>query len=310
MQESVADRGSPLDMETLLQEVDDLPSLPHVVIRVLQATSDPDCTPKEIGRLIATDQVLTSKVLKLANSAFYGLPRRVSTVSDAVVLLGINTIRGLALAISTYDILNKEYAGYSLEHGQLWRHSIGVALCSQLIAKTKKLPSTEEVFIAGLLHDIGKVVLSAHVGPEFPRILELAGSGSMSFLEAEREVLGFDHARVGGTIAQKWNLPESLVDAIEYHHEPEKAPELRPTLAAVHVADIVCLTLGLGVGGDGLLYEFSEKVGEYLQLDEAATQKLTDGMIGVVSGGTPLFEMNSVLGDDAGAQAQGELSAA
>jgi putative nucleotidyltransferase with HDIG domain len=280
-----------IDMETLLQAVDDLPSLPQVAIGVLRATGDPGSDAKGVARLISTDQVLTSKVLKLANSAFYGLPRKVTTVSEAVVLLGMNTIRGLALAVSTYDVLRKEYEGYSLGKGQLWRHSVAVALCSQLIAKTKKLPMDEEYFVAGLLHDIGKVVLSTYVGAEFARILDLAVTESISFLDAERSILGFDHAQVGSTIARRWNLPDVLVNAIEFHHEPERSPDLRPTLAAVHVADIVCLTLGLGVGGDG----------DYLGMNDDESQRLVDSMVGVVSGSMPLFEMSSVLSADAGA---------
>jgi len=250
--------GTSEKLQQLVQTVRDLPALPEVVVRVMRLAEDPRSDAQSIARVIATDQAMAARVLKLANSAFYGLPRRVSTLSEAVVILGFRTIKNLAIAASTFELLNREIAGYWLQRGELWRHSLACAIGAQLIARRVRLPVSEEAFVAGLLHDIGKVAINLFVREQFDQIMERALQDRIPFVEAEQAVLGFNHAMAGGLIAEKWNLPPLLVSVIKYHHQPSSAPEKEPMISVVHLADLLSITMGMGIGGDGLYYVLEE----------------------------------------------------
>lgn len=227
-------------------------------MRVMRLAEDPRSDAQSIARVIATDQAMAARVLKLANSAFYGLPRRVSTLSEAVVILGFRTIKNLAIAASTFELLNREIAGYWLQRGELWRHSLACAIGAQLIAQRVRLPVVEEAFVAGLLHDIGKVAINLFVREQFDQIMECALRDRIPFVEAEQAVLGFNHAIAGSLIAEKWNLPPSLVSVIRYHHQPSQMSEPEALVSVVHLADILSITLGIGIGGDGLYYTLED----------------------------------------------------
>lgn len=250
--------GTSERLQQLVQTIRDLPALPEVVVRVMRLAEDPRSDAQSIARVIATDQAMAARVLKLANSAFYGLPRRVSTLSEAVVILGFRTIKNLAIAASTFELLNREIAGYWLQRGELWRHSLACAIGAQLIAQRVRLPVVEEAFVAGLLHDIGKVAINLFVREQFDQIMECALRDRIPFVEAEQAVLGFNHAIAGSLIAEKWNLPPSLVSVIRYHHQPSQMSEPEALVSVVHLADILSITLGIGIGGDGLYYTLED----------------------------------------------------
>ena len=241
-------------LEALVRQVRDLPALPAAVVRVMQLTDDPKAGMADVARALASDQALAARVLKLANSAFYGASRRIATVSEAVVTLGMRTTRNLVMATSCQEMLERDVAGYALPRGALWRHSLACASAAQALAERARYRATEEAFVAGLLHDIGKVVLSTYRKEEFARVLLRALAGDRTFAEAEREVLGFDHAEAGARLLERWNLPSSLVLAVRYHHAPLESPSVSLLPCLVHVADAVCLTLGIGLGLDGLAY--------------------------------------------------------
>lgn len=243
-----------LNLNELVAKVDDLPSLPLVVTQVLRLTDDPEATPEDLNKVITTDQNLTARVLRLANSAYYGFARRIGTVTEAVILLGFNTIRNLVMAASVSHILEREVTGYELARGELWHHSLTAAMAARLLAREIRYRAHEQAFIAGLLHDIGKVVLSLYVSGEFQEIIRRVQEENIPFMAAEAEVLGFHHAQVGGLVAEKWNLPRELVEAVSFHHHPGQA-QVDPRLTTItHAADAVSLMLGMGVGVDGLLY--------------------------------------------------------
>ena len=275
-----------LTLERLLHSVVDLPSLSEVAVRVARMADDPDVSADSVGRVVATDQALTARVLRMANSAYYGVARRVSTVPEAVMILGLRTIRTLTMAASIYPMVSRGLPGYALGRGDLWRHSIGAALCAQALARRARPTShvigpvvADEAFVAGLLHDIGKMALSIHLKDHLGTTRQKALADNVPFVVAERAVLGFDHAQAGAAMSEKWNLPASLVQAIAFHHDPLRASHGNVGLACVtHLADAMCLILGVGVGGDGLLstlhMEAAEALGLADDLDEVTASCL------------------------------------
>jgi putative nucleotidyltransferase with HDIG domain len=292
----------PLTIERLLQSVNDLPSLPEVALKVTRLVEDPSVSAAAIGRVVSTDQALTARVLRLANSAFYGVSRRIGTVQEAVVVLGFRTIKTLTLAASLYPALSGEVRGYALERGDLWRHSIACAVGAQALAK--EMGSTaprvgpvtpDEAFVAGLLHDIGKMVLSVHLKEYFGQTRDRALADNVPFLLAERAILGIDHAQAGAAMAERWNLPAALVDAIACHHDPLGAQHGNVGLACVtHVADALCLTLGIGVGGDGLLFSLRSEALDALGI-AARPDELTDTFLEALRMAGPALDFDKAL---------------
>lgn len=272
-----------LTLDQLVQYVQEIPALPDVAMKVLRMTEDPLVSAREVAAAVAVDVALTSRILKIANSAYYGMSRRISTVNEAVLLLGMRSLRSLALAAAAYDTLKQEVRGYSLPAGELWRHSVACALTSQVVAHRSRAAAAEEAFVAGLLHDVGKVVLNTYVGDQFQAILALVELEGIPFHEGEKVILGFEHAEVGARIAEKWNLPSHLCGAIAGHHDVALGGE-KPTLAAVvHVANCICVTEGLGTNGDGLPPTFDECALSLLKLDEADVEALTAEAVTMVA---------------------------
>ncbi|MCD6420179.1 MAG: HDOD domain-containing protein [Synergistetes bacterium] len=255
-------------VEKIVNKVRDIPPLPHAVVKALELIRDARSNASDVVKVVSLDQGLTAKVLKLANSAYYGYSKRISTLSEAIVILGFKTLKSLLLASSVYNLMNKELDGYALEKGELWRHSVCAAFVARYTALKIRYRDEEEAFIAGLMHDIGKIVLSQYVKFGYTLIEKAVNERKIPFMDAEKEIFGVDHAEVGMKIAEKWNFPESLVEAIGYHHKPEMA-ERHPTLAGItHVADAICLMMGIGLGVDGLLYPLNGEVLEKIGLSD------------------------------------------
>ena len=246
-------------MDNILKELSDLPSLPAIVSQLIELLNDPEANVKDLQTIISHDQALTAKILRLANSAYYGFSRRISTITEAVIILGFATIKSLAFAASAFKMFNSRFEGYTLNKGDFWKHSLVSALSARIIAHRIKYRELEVAFIAGLMHDIGKMVLSRYVKNSFMEIMRQVTVDKKNFAEAERSVLGFDHAAIGGKVAQKWNLPKTFHEVITYHHQPELSKEEKPLTAIVHVADSLALMMGYGLGVDGLNYPLSRE---------------------------------------------------
>jgi len=255
-------------LETLVRQVRDLPALPTAVTQVLRLTEDPKAGAAEVARALASDQALAARSLKLANSAYYGVSRRVATISEAVVTLGMRTTRNFVLATGCQEVIDRPVPGYALPAGALWRHSLTCASAARALAQKAGFRQSEEAFVAGLLHDIGKVVLNTYCKDQFIRVLMRVAGGAVTYAEAEREILGFDHAEAGAALLERWNLPAPLVSAVRWHHQPLEAGG-DPTLPClVHLADAICLTLGVGLGLDGLAYTLHPEALTVLGLTE------------------------------------------
>ena len=221
-----------------LKKLEGLPTLPPIVQRLNLMIEDEKTSIHQIANLIEKDQVITSKILRLANSAFYGFPKKVSTVQNALMLLGINVVKVLIITSSIFEIIYKEDVG-------LWEHSIGVAACSRILAEKVGLKEPQEVATAGLLHDLGRIIQKVSFKEEYEKILELTKNGKDP-LQAEKEILGIDHAEMGSFIMKTWNLPDRLVEAVDAHHEFEKAKEFKKEAAVVHLSDILIHVRGYG----------------------------------------------------------------
>lgn len=271
-----------LTLEQVVKEVNDLPPLPTVATRIFHMLRDPRVTAKTISDQISMDQGLTAKVLQLANSAFYSYARRVSTISEAVVILGMNTIRNLVLTASVQPTLMREVEGYFLERGALWEHSIATAIGANLLARKVDASLADNAFVAGLLHDMGKLVLNLHMKETYAQVLATVNQEQVPFMVAEEAILGFNHAQVGGRVAEHWNLPLDLTEAIEFHHHPLQAVKHARLAGIIHITDTVAMMMGFGLGGDGLMYPMEGKVFEMFGLDQAAIEDLAGEMVSVV----------------------------
>ena len=261
-------------LEEIIRKVRDLPALPNITNEIMRLTEDPDSTVQDIENVIMKDQSLTARVLRLANSAYYGYPRRISTISEASVLLGFQAIRSITLTASVGGLLMKEVPGYGLGKNELWIQSQSCAIISRYIARKVRFSKIDQAYVAGLLRDIGKVIVSYYLTEHFKQIIDKVKNESISFLEAEESVLGFHHGQVGAEIAKKWNLPDDLVEAIAYHHSPEKAT-INPMLTSiVHIADAIVMMFGIGLGVDGMIYNFSEEAIKVLEVDGPMLEQL------------------------------------
>jgi HD-like signal output (HDOD) protein len=239
--------SSQADLRLRVERLGQLPTLPFVVERIIAMADRPDTSAEDLGRLIEKDQVLAAKVLRLANSPFYGFPARIASVSHAVVVLGLNVVKGLTLGATIFDLMKD--AG--MDH--LWRHSLGTAMTAHILAQHAGQRNTEEVFVAGLLHDLGKVVLFAKMPDLAKAVVGEARARDLSMQEAEQEVLGLTHADIAGWLAESWHLPIVLKEPMMFHHHPALARVAPKQTAIVHVADVLVKAMGCGSSGDELV---------------------------------------------------------
>lgn len=229
-----------------------LPTLPLVANRMLQMVDDPGVSADRMSNALGEDQVLTARILKLANSSYYGYPRKIGTVRLAILVLGFDAIKDLVLSVSVMDMFRAGETGGLFDPAACWDHSLRVAAASRSLARILRWRGVGEAFTAGILHDIGKVVLHQYHARQFDDMIRHAKESGIDPQEAELEVLGATHAEVGGWLAAKWNLPEALVQAIRFHHSPGEAGDTGAAHAALlHVADVVVHRLGYSSGTSG-----------------------------------------------------------
>lgn len=254
--------------ESVLEKVTSIPSMPTAANTVVGLLKDPDVDINTLMRAIEFDQGLTSNVLRLANSAYFAGPRTIGSLRDAIVRLGMNRIFQLVIMSAIVPVARHEIRGYDIPPGKLLEHSIAVAIGAEEVARVMGIKAPFFTFTAGLLHDLGKIVLSTFIEVDVQRVVNLAYSGQASFEDAEAEVLGIDHAETGALLLQAWNLPEGIVNAVKYHHRPEDFNGDPLVVDLVHLADSLALTNGLGRGFDGLNYTPNPQVLQRRQIGD------------------------------------------
>jgi len=235
-QEKTMDEKSVL---TIIDKVTDLPTIPHILLHVNKMLKNDDVSVRKLRDAIESDQVLTSRILKLVNSAFYGFRSRIVEIPQALMILGFNTVRNAVAAVSLIDLfhMREKYEGFDIQ--DLWKHSIAVAVASKSLAENGRLAIPDDCFVAGLLHDIGKLVMAEHLQDIFSQVLKAIQADSVSFLEAENKISSVNHAMIGGYLARKWQFPNRLVDTITYHHGVQRNTTDFWLHASVYAANII-----------------------------------------------------------------------
>ncbi len=228
-----------------LDNIDDLPSMPHTMQKVLESLDSVSASAQTLEEIIRDDPVLTTKILRMANSSYYGLSGEISSIARAVVMLGFEEVRGLVIGLSLTGVFSCDLDFEEFDAKEIWLHSIGVAKASQMLAKYIPGLEPDDMFTAGLVHDIGRFLLCLYFASELREILELRRREKLTLLAAEQQY-GLTHSEVGAYLAKTWDLSEMLVDVIRYHHRPRSAGPHVLASSVVFLADELCQKINLG----------------------------------------------------------------
>ncbi|OHB75749.1 MAG: hypothetical protein A2Z34_00465 [Planctomycetes bacterium RBG_16_59_8] len=253
-------------LKKIVSNISGLPTLPSMLSNINKMMLNPRTSAKEIAQLISSDPTITAKVLRVVNSSFYGFPNRITTITHAIVILGFNTIKSIVLSSTIFDVFKTGAKDARFDRTEFWKHSIGCGAAARVVGKMLGHSAIEELFIAGLVHDIGKIVLDQYAHEKFLDILDVVSNRNCLIVQAEEDVLGFTHAEVGGWLFEKWNLSKGLVDCVKCHHNPALAGDHQRLVAIVHLADIVTRAIRCGSGGDRKIPAIAESSWQALGL--------------------------------------------
>jgi putative nucleotidyltransferase with HDIG domain len=247
-------------LQKLIKDIKNLKPIPAVANQLLTVVDSPDSSMEDIAIVIQYDPVITASVLKTCNAAYFGLKHPAESIKDAVNMLGTDQVIELVLLKSGAKALAGSQKGYGLEDDDMWRYSVSSAVIAKQIAVKFSLKNKNTIFTSALIKDIGKIILERYVSDSFQKIKLLVEKKNFSFIEAEKKIIGIDHAELGAMIAKMWNFSPKMAKIIQHHHLPDETKIKDKEIAAVYLADCICMMMGTGVGADGLSYRFKDHV--------------------------------------------------
>jgi len=265
-------KADPHRIKRITESIIGLPTLPTVVAKMIELVDNPRTSASSLARLIAADQALTARILKLANSAYYGFSREISTVNMAIVILGFNTVKDMGLSLSVFEAFKSGKGDTSFDLTRFWEHSIACGIASRMLARSYRTRYTAEAFVAGLLHDIGKVILNQYFKNEFNAIVDAQKEG-VTLEEAENAIIGTTHSQIGAWLADKWNLPRIISRTIKYHHTPWEINKEPLFIAFIHLANYLCHISGYGYSGRLEVVEPDERLWEIFQMENVPIEE-------------------------------------
>ncbi len=264
-----------ISAETLVNVSPDISSLPTIFHQINQAVEDPEITFSEIARIISGDPSLSGRLLRLANSSFYGFSSKIETISHAITIIGMGQLRDLVLATTVVRQF-KNVPGSIIDMESFWKHSVACGLTARIIAVYKKEFNSERYYVLGMLHDLGRLLMLLNIPDVVKDSLDSCANDKKLLYKIEKETLDFDHAEVGGELLKKWNLPASLIEPVRYHHNPSVARQFQMETSIVHTADLIVHALELGNSGDSFVPPLDPKAWEKIQMPSSMISHIVD----------------------------------
>jgi len=264
-------------VKKITQHIYDLPALPTTVAKIIELVDHPQTSAQTLSGIISSDQVLTAQILKLANSAYYGFPRKISTVPLAIVVIGLETLKNLVLSVSVIDRFSRYQHAMPFDVYLFWEHAIGTAVASRMLAKDEHYQISGEVFAAGLLHDLGKYIMSLYFKDDFSKVVTRMIDEDLPMYQIEKQVFPeIHHAQIGAWLVEKWNFPEPIKMGIHYHHEPQLSEEHQKLAWLLHFGDYLTKKLGIGYSGDMSTPRYNPELTETLRLKKNETGEVDE----------------------------------
>ena len=270
---------SDINIETILEKVDQIPTISTLSLKINDIVSDPNSSAHDLADVIQIDIAISSKIMKVVNSAYYGFEKSIESLQHAVAILGFELVKNLTLSVACINTF-KEHTKFGFDRNLFWLHSLGVAIASQMFAKDNFRFTPQDFqnfFTAGLMHDLGKVILECYFPEPFSQVLKLAQKKKFSYLEAEQKVMGdYNHQLIGKIVADKWKFPEFLVQTMFHHHNPQDAPEqYRNFVSVIHLANLAVEIAGIGSMGMDVPNPVGQDVLDHMSVTKEEIQKVT-----------------------------------
>jgi len=264
-----------IELKAIIKRIDYLPPFPVTVSKALHMLDDPKVTPESIAEVIKFDQAIATNVLRLCNSTYFGLSRSITNLQEALVYIGLSRFREILVLSGTKQYFENKIPGYEATKGELWSYSLSSAIIANELCELLHIESCQEAFLAALLHDLGKLILSEYITESLRDIYARVENEGYTFIEAEKEILGYDHAELGALILEQWGFPKPVIDAVRKHHEASSAGD---TVIddVVRISDTLAIIMGMGTSVDGLTYHGFDDICQKYRL----TQDMLDKIMG------------------------------
>jgi len=261
--------------EHIIKSTSQVASLPTIYTKIEEALNSANCSNQYLVDILSEDTALSARLLRLANSAMFNFPSKIDSISQAITIIGTQQLRALVLASSVMKIF-KDIPEELISMELFWRHSIACAVSARIIASLRRAANIEYFFLAGLLHDIGRLIMFKEIPDEISLIIKQANDRQQLLHAVEKEVLGFDHAKLGGMLLKEWKLPPQLVESTAFHHSPRRSADFQDEVSIVHVADIIANSLKLGSSGEQLVPTLDNQAWERIGLPDSIINTVLD----------------------------------
>lgn len=263
-----------IDIEKILKKVDEFPTLPTIYTALSEIMANPRSTINDAAQIISQDQSSVSKILKAANSSIYGLRVNIDTITQAIFYIGFDEVKNLIGAMSIIKLFSNVKDERTISPVALWKHSIAVGAITRILGEALQIKHLENYFIAGIIHDIGKLFFYKYLKNEYVKVVDFASNNNIQIKQAEKEILGITHTMVGELLAQKWKLPQNLINAISSHNSGFVDGKIDMLVSCVHLANVLAVSIDYGMNRDELIPEPNRKIWQYMNFESMPFTKL------------------------------------